>query len=223
MDRGVRSGRWRGEGLGVNSTADIGCFQETHCGLLDLAFSPTDKHSQQISSQTFPSQFLPLGPIRLKSWKWYCCCLRLSVCPSVCLFVCDCWSISMTKLVLVITRIFFESFWNFPGIFFWWIILRQVRWWVLQLVKYAHTVEPIWKGQGSLTKVAKLGPFPGTILYKSCLFYHSWQATSCERPPSWVAFIEGFHCNWQKSAHWHFLNPWSHFLPKASFGLLVFS
>ena len=24
--------------------------------------------------------------------------------------------------------------------------------------------------------------------------YHSWQATSFERPPSWVAFIEGFHC-----------------------------
>ena len=146
MDRGVRSGRWRGEGLGVNSTADIGCFQETHCGLLDLAFSPADKHSQQISSQTFPSQFLPLGPIRL---KWYCCCLRLSVCPSVCLFVCDCWSISMTKLVLVITRIFFESFWNLAGIFFWRIILRQVWWWVLQLVKYAHTVEPLWKGQES--------------------------------------------------------------------------
>ena len=176
MDRGVRRGRWRGEGLGVNSTADIGCFQETHCGLLDLAFSPADKHSQQISSETFPSQFLPLGPIRL---KWYCCCLHLSVCPSVCLFVCDCWSISMTKLVLVITRIFFKSFWNFPGIFFWWIILRQVRWWVLQLVKYAHTVEPLWKGQESLTKVAKLGPFPGTIIYKSCLFYPSWQATSC--------------------------------------------
>ena len=113
----------------------------------------------------------------------------------------------MTKLVLVITRIFFKSFWNFPGIFFWWIILRQVRWWVLQLVKYAHTVEPLWKGQESLTKVAKLGPFPGTIIYKSCLFYPSWQATS------W-AFIEGFHCNWPKSAHWHFLNPWSHFLPR---------
>ena len=116
MDRGVRSWRWWSEGLGVNSTADIGCFQETHCGLLDLAFSPADKHSQQISSQTFSSQFLPLGPIRL---KWYCCCLRLSVCPSVCLFVCDCWSISMTKLVQAcpcdnsnIFRIFLKLPWN---------------------------------------------------------------------------------------------------------------
>ena len=54
---------------------------------------------------------------------------------------------------------------------------------------------PLWKGQGCLTKVAKFGPFPCTILYKSCLFYPSWQATSFERPPSWVAFIEGFHCS----------------------------
>ena len=50
-------------------------------------------------------------------------------------------------------------------------------------------MEPLWKGQGSLTKVAKFGPFPCTILYKSCLFYPSWQATSFERPPSWGAFI----------------------------------
>ena len=50
------------------------------------------------------------------------------------------------------------------------------------------------KGQESLTKLAKFGPFPGAILYKSCLFYPSWQAISSERPPSWVAFIEGFHC-----------------------------
>ena len=87
-------------------------------------------------------------------------------------------------------------------------------------------MEPLWKGQESLTKVAKFGPFPGTILYKSFLFYPSWQATSFERPPSWVAFVEGFNCtccNWPKSAHWHFLNPWSNFLPEASFGLRVFS
>ena len=58
----------------------------------------------------------------------------------------------------------------------------------------SNTVEPLWKGQESLTKVAKIGPFSRTILYKSCLFYPSWQATSFERPPSWVAFIEGFHC-----------------------------
>ena len=42
-------------------------------------------------------------------------------------------------------------------------------------------------------KVTKFGPFPRTIFHKSCLFYPSWQATSFERPPSWVAFIEGFH------------------------------
>ena len=57
-----------------------------------------------------------------------------------------------------------------------------------------NTVEPIWKGQESVTKVAKFGPFTRTILYKSCLFYPPWQATSFERPTSWVAFIEGFHC-----------------------------
>ena len=57
-----------------------------------------------------------------------------------------------------------------------------------------NTVEPLWKGQGSLSKVAKFGLFPRTILYKSCLFYPWWQVTSFQRPPSWVAFIEGFHC-----------------------------
>ena len=56
------------------------------------------------------------------------------------------------------------------------------------------TVSHNWKGQESLTKVAKFDQFPCTILYKSCLFYPSWQATSFERPPYWVAFIEGFHC-----------------------------
>ena len=48
------------------------------------------------------------------------------------------------------------------------------------------TVEPLWKGQECLTK---FGPFPCTILYKSCLFYPSWQATSFERPP-----LEELHC-----------------------------
>ena len=57
-----------------------------------------------------------------------------------------------------------------------------------------HTAEPLWKGQECLIKVAKFGPFPCTILYKSCLFYPSWQATSFERPPFWMAFVEGFHC-----------------------------
>ena len=58
---------------------------------------------------------------------------------------------------------------------------------------YTCTVKPLWKGQECLTKVAKFGLRPCTILYKSCLFYPSWQATSFERPPSWAAFIEGFH------------------------------
>ena len=40
----------------------------------------------------------------------------------------------------------------------------------------------------------EISPFPCTILYKSCLFYPSWQDTSFKRPPFWVAFIEGFHC-----------------------------
>ena len=62
-------------------------------------------------------------------------------------------------------------------------------------IQSLSTVEPLWKGQESLTKVAKFGPFPCTILYKSYLFYPSWQVTSFERPPSWMAFIEGFHCS----------------------------
>ena len=57
-----------------------------------------------------------------------------------------------------------------------------------------NTVKPIWKGQECFTKFVKFGPFPRTILYKSCLFCASQQATSFEKPPFWVAFIEGFHC-----------------------------
>ena len=61
--------------------------------------------------------------------------------------------------------------------------------------KSLQHLELLWKGQGCLTKVAKLCPFPCTSLYKSCLFYPSWQATSFERPPSWVILIiEGFRC-----------------------------
>ena len=32
-------------------------------------------------------------------------------------------------------------------------------------------------------------------LQNMCLFYPSWEATSFERPPSWVAFIKGLRCN----------------------------
>ena len=56
-----------------------------------------------------------------------------------------------------------------------------------------YTVKPFWKDQECLTKVVKLGSFWYIILYKSCLFYPSWQATSFERPPSCLAFTEGFH------------------------------
>ena len=75
---------------------------------------------------------------------------------------------------------------------------HQFIWKSLQSsILYCHhknTVQPLWKGQEFLTKIGKFGPFPYIILYKSCLFYPSCQATSFERPPSWVAFIEGFHC-----------------------------
>ena len=80
----------------------------------------------------------------------------------------------------------------------------QVWWWCSILYCcFQYTVEPLWKGQECLTKVAKFGSFLCTILYKSCLFSPSWQATSFERPPIWVAFIEGFHCIlFQLSVNW---------------------
>ena len=65
---------------------------------------------------------------------------------------------------------------------------------VSELIKNVNTVEPLWKGHESLTNIAKVGPFPRIILYKSCLIYPSWQATAFERPLSWMAFIERFHC-----------------------------
>ena len=46
-----------------------------------------------------------------------------------------------------------------------------------QAIAISNTVEPLWKGQESIAKVAKFGPFPCTILYKSCLFHPSWEAT----------------------------------------------
>ena len=74
------------------------------------------------------------------------------------------------------------------------ILQTFIYWTSTMAYLFWYKVEPLWKGQERLTEVAKFGPFPRTILYKSCLFYPSWQATSFERPPSWVAFIEGFHC-----------------------------
>ena len=53
-----------------------------------------------------------------------------------------------------------------------------------------NTVEPLWKGQECLTTIVNFGTFQCTILDTQCLFYSSWQATSFERPPSRVAFIE---------------------------------
>ena len=62
-------------------------------------------------------------------------------------------------------------------------------------IDFKSTVEPLWKDQECLTKVVKFGPFPCTLpctlLYKSCLFYPSLEATTFDRAPSWVTFIEG--------------------------------
>ena len=46
----------------------------------------------------------------------------------------------------------------------------------------------------SLTKDAKFGQLPRTILYTPCMFYPLWQATSLRGPLSKVAFIKEFHC-----------------------------
>ena len=51
---------------------------------------------------------------------------------------------------------------------------------------YMYTVEPLWKGQECLTKIAKFGPFPCAILYKSSLFY----------PSSQVILLKGHHHGW---------------------------
>ena len=54
-----------------------------------------------------------------------------------------------------------------------------------------------WNPSGKARGVSlnfKIWSIPCTILYKSCLSYPSWQTTSFERPPLWMAFIEGFHC-----------------------------
>ena len=48
---------------------------------------------------------------------------------------------------------------------------------------------PSGKARNVSLKFVKFGPIPCPILYKSSLFYPSWQATSFERPPSRVAFI----------------------------------
>ena len=79
---------------------------------------------------------------------------------------------------------------------------------VLRAIDFSRpsTVEPLWKGQECLTKVTNFGPFSCTILYKSCLFYPSWQATSFERPSSWAAFREGFHCIWFSILVWMYLS-----------------
>ena len=69
----------------------------------------------------------------------------------------------------------------------------ELEWW--------WTVGPLWKSQECLTKFAKFCPFLCTILYKSCVFNLSWHATPFERPPFWVAFIEGFHCIYLEGFH----------------------
>ena len=54
-----------------------------------------------------------------------------------------------------------------------------------------------WNPSGKARKVSlklqNLVRFHAPFFTNYVLFYPSWQATSFERPPSWVAFIEGFH------------------------------
>ena len=97
--------------------------------------------------------------------------------------------------------LYVNSFWSsvmwWRSYFVYWTLRNRLQWiqaFFPPSYAFESTVEPLWKGQECLTKVVKFGPFRYNILYKSCLFYPSWQATSFERPPSWVAFIEGFHC-----------------------------
>ena len=61
---------------------------------------------------------------------------------------------------------------------------------------------PSGKARNVSLKLQYFGTFPCTILYKSCLFYHSWHVTSFEKWPSRVAFIEGFHCMLFWKASW---------------------
>ena len=51
--------------------------------------------------------------------------------------------------------------------------------WLVYSENFWTPGDSLWKGQECLTKVAKIGPFPWTILYKSCLF------TSNQRPLFW--------------------------------------
>ena len=60
----------------------------------------------------------------------------------------------------------------------------------------------LWKGKESLTKVAKFGPFPRTILYKVCLFYPSWRATS----------LRGHHLGWPREGS-HCMSSWFWYSP----------
>ena len=69
-------------------------------------------------------------------------------------------------------------------------------------MNFKITVEPFWKGQECLPKVAKFGTFPCTVLYKSCFFYPSWQATSFERPPFGWPLLRGSTLLIQFSTCW---------------------
>ena len=71
-------------------------------------------------------------------------------------------------------------------VFFLWCYVQYRVIFDHDISRVLSTVEPLWRGQESLIKVLKFGTFSRTILYKSCLFYASWQATSFERPPSWA-------------------------------------
>ena len=81
-----------------------------------------------------------------------------------------------------------------PGVL--WSNTRQAQFTVISCTpsRFHYTVEPLWKRKECLTKVAKFGPFPCTILYKSCLSYPSWQATSFEGHLGWPLNIDVFQC-----------------------------
>ena len=88
-------------------------------------------HILNVTDIVYPSGLRPKG---------YCRCLRPFVCFSVCLFFCMpvCLSVRIPKLVRAITReILFKSLWHLTGILFG-KYFGQVRWWVLQLIKYTH-------------------------------------------------------------------------------------
>ena len=139
---------------------------------------------------------------RLIRLKGYCCCLCLSVCPSVCLYVCDCRSISMTKILRQFLDKFNDEYCSSLNMHIQWNPSGKARKVSLKLQNSVHLQ--------FLTNHVYFTPHDRQPLLKG--HHLGW--------PLW----RGSTVIYQKvHAHWHFLNPWSHFLPEASFGLRVFS